>query len=821
MSTTTATYQLAAPPAAPARVTLDAAQRAVVDHAGGPLLVLAGPGTGKTTTLVEAIATRIERDGAAPDAILALTFSRKAAEQLRDRVTARIGRTTTASMCSTFHSFAYGLIRAYAPRDLYDAPLRLLSAPEQDVVLRELLADHPESVRWPTSLGAALGTRGFAREVHAVLGRAREKGLTPEELIALGQANALPEFVAAGAFLEQYLTVLDAQGATDYADLIRRAAIEAEEHRDELRARFSHVFVDEYQDTDPGQVALLRAIAGDGRNLTVVGDPHQSIYAFRGAEVRGILEFPTAFPRADGSPADVVALATTRRFGPALLEASQRVAARLPLSGALPAGAREAFTAPRAQASYDGVLQVRTFDTERAEVEHIADLLRRAHLEQGVGWDEMAVLVRSGAATIPMLRRSLAASGVPVDVASDELPLVREPAVAALLAALRAIVDPDVPGVEELLTGPLGGMDAIEVRALSRRLRADAPDDPTDELLRRAVFDPATPFGARMARAREQFLEGAPAEQLLWTLWSGSVWSARLGDAVARGGQAARFAHRDLDALCALFEAAARVEEQRDHAGAQTFLETLLGQEIPGDSLAERGVRGASVRLLTAHRSKGLEWRLVVVAHVQEGGWPDLRTRSSLLGADRIGSDGLVPPPARAALLAEERRLFYVATTRATERLVVTAVASADPDGDQPSRFLDEIDPVTEHGAALAGRSGLRAASGARRPRQRGSPARGGRQPAAPARCGGGARASGRAAGRPHDVVGPARGNALRRPDPARGQAGRAVGQRAVIPAGVPGEVVPRARGRRLPGELDQSRLRPDRAHPRRPPAQG
>lgn len=675
---------------------LDAAQQAVVDHSDGPLLVLAGPGTGKTTTLVEAIAARIERDGVPPESILALTFSRKAAEQLRDRVTARVGRTTTATMCSTFHSFAYGLIRAYAPRDLYDAPLRLLAAPEQDVVLRELLADHPESVRWPASLGAALGTRGFAREVHAVLGRAREKGLDPADLVQLGRANGLSELVAAGAFMEQYLTVLDAQGATDYADLIRRSTIEAEAHRDELRERYTHVFVDEYQDTDPGQVALLQAIAGGGRSLTVVGDPHQSIYAFRGADVRGILEFPTVFPQRSGAPAAVVALATTRRFGPSILEASQRLAARLPLSGALPEAAREAFLAPRAEAAYDGVVQVRTFDTERAEVEHIADLLRRAHLEQGVGWDEMAVLVRSGQATIPMLRRSLAAAGVPVDVASDELPLVREPAVAALLAALRAVVDPDQPGVEELLTGPLGGLDAIEVRALSRRLRLASPEAPHDELLRAAVFDPATTFGATMARARDQHLDGAPAEELLWTLWQGSEWSARLSDAVARGGQAARFAHRDLDALCALFEAAARVEEQRDHAGVAAFLDTLLAQEIPGDSLAERGVRGATVRLLTAHRSKGLEWRLVVVAHVQEGGWPDLRTRSSLLGADRIGSDGLVPPPARAALLAEERRLFYVAATRATERLVVTAVASPDPDGEQPSRFLGELEPATQ-----------------------------------------------------------------------------------------------------------------------------
>lgn len=701
------TYQLAPPTAAaPRAVRLDAAQQAVVDHAGGPLLVLAGPGTGKTTTLVEAIAARIERDGVAPDRILALTFSRKAAEQLRDRVTARVGRTTTAGMSSTFHSFAYGLIRAYAPTDLYDAPLRLLSAPEADVVLRELLSDAPEAVRWPEGVRAALGTRGFAREVQAVLGRSREKGLDGAALAALGREHDLPEFVAAGAFLEQYLTILDSQGATDYADLMRRATIEARAHQHEVRARFEWVFVDEYQDTDPGQVALLQALAGDGRNLVVVGDPHQSIYGFRGAEVRGILDFPAAFPQASGAVAPVVALRTTRRFGPRLLDASQRVASRLSLPGAIPPEAREAFASPTAaDDGLPGRVDVLTFDTERAETEHLADLLRRAHLEDGIGWDEMAVLVRSGRTSIPALRRSLGAAGVPVEVASDELPLVREPAVVALVSALKAVADPAADGVEDLLTGPLGGLDATDVRALSRTLRAEAPERPARELLREAVFDAdRTALGQRMAAARVQHLAGATAEELLWTLWADSPWSTRLVEATRHGGVAARLAHRDLDAVLALFNYAARIEEQRDHTGVEAFLETLVAQEIPGDSLADRGVRGAAVRLLTAHRAKGLEWRLVVIAHVQEGGWPDLRLRNSLLGADRIGAEGLVPPTPRSALLAEERRLFYVAATRARERLVATAVASVDPDGEQPSRFLADLLPAGSTPAHVVGR---------------------------------------------------------------------------------------------------------------------
>jgi superfamily I DNA/RNA helicase/RecB family exonuclease len=711
---------------------LDDSQQAVVEHPGGPLLVLAGPGTGKTTTLVEAIVDRIENRGASPDSVLALTFSRKAAEQLRERVTARLGRTTGSALCLTFHSFAYGLVRQYSPPGLYVGPLRLLSAPEQDVVLRELLTEAPESVRWPASLGRALGTRGFAHEVQAVLARARENGLDGEALTRLGEEHDLPEYAAAGLFLDQYLDNLDHQGATDYADLVRRAVIEAEAHREELRGRFEHVFVDEYQDTDPAQVQLLHTLAGDGRNLTVVGDPHQSIYAFRGAEVRGILEFPRDFARSDGSPADVVALRTTRRFGPRILTASQRVAVRIGLPGSIEASAREAFLSPVAQPGQagEGRVEATTYETERAEAEHLADLLRRAHLEDGVEWHEMAVLVRSGRSTIPGLRRALVAAGVPVEVAGDDVPLVRDPAARPMVDALRTVLnldndDPDDveyidPGrAEGLLTGPLGGLDAGDVRGLARQLRmrdkvraqeTGVQARTSRELLRDAVVSDGFLEGVEggaveraralhdlLVAARTHLDDGASAEEVLWLLWTGTGWPSRLRRGVATGGGAARRAHRDLDSMVALFDAAARAEEQRDHVGLRNFLATLVAQQIPADTLSERGVRGSAVRLLTAHRSKGLEWRLVAVAHVQAESWPDLRRRTTLLQADRIGRGDLVPRVTPRELLMEERRLFYVACTRARERLVVTAVASRDDEGEQPSRFLGELGVDVRH----------------------------------------------------------------------------------------------------------------------------
>ncbi len=260
---------------------------------------------------------------------------------------------------------------------------------------------------------------------------------------------------------------------------------------------------------------------------------------------------------------------------------------------------------------------------------------------------------------------------------------------------------------------PLVDLDAAQVRVLGRLLRRrDRAEHAgsrlplrSEELLRQAVVDPlflsdlehgaarrAHTFARLLAKTHRHLAEGGSAEEALWILWSGVRWPRRLRGAVERGGAAARTANRDLDALCALFETAARAEEKQDHTGALVFLEEVEAQQIPGDTLADRGVHGEAVRLLTAHRSKGLEWRLVVVAGVQEGSWPDLRRRGSLLQADRLGSDGLVDALPTSAMMAEERRLFYVATTRARERLVVTAVRSPEADGDQPSRLIDVLD---------------------------------------------------------------------------------------------------------------------------------
>ncbi|HZO63671.1 MAG TPA: ATP-dependent DNA helicase [Kribbellaceae bacterium] len=700
---------------------LDPDQRAVVEHPGGPLLVLAGPGTGKTTTLVETVIDRVAHRGLRPDQILVLTFGRKAATELRDRITARLGRTTRVLPSMTFHAFCYALLRRFTPADAFDVPLRLPSGPEQALRLNEALAGSRETgrVTWPGPLRPALQTRGFTDEVRAVIGKARQLGFDAEDLAAAGRAADRPEWVAVGDFFEEYLQVLDHEQVLDYSELIHRAVLLAEQPdvQRRLREEFRLVLVDEYQDTDPGQVALLRAIAGDGRDLVVVGDPDQSIYTFRGAEVRGLLRFPDEFRTTDGVPAAQIALGTTRRFGTTLQRVSRNVVSRLGVPGTLDRATFERFRNPDASGCElgPGKVEVNLYSTSGAELEHIADLLRRAHVTDGVGWHEMAVLVRSGRRSIPPLRRALGAAGIPVDVAGDELPLAREPAVHPMLLALRAVADADALTVEatrSLALSPLGAMDAGQLRRLARTLRrrdreaaaGERLPHSSDELLRDALADPLrldtdastaearfAALGLRLLKARSVVTAGAAPDEVMWALWADSPWLRRLRAQSAGGGEGARSAHRDLDALCALFDAAGRAEEQVGFKGVTAFLTELESQDIPGDNRFDAGVREAGVQLMTAHRSKGLQWRLVVVAGVQEGGWPDLRRRGSLLEPDRLGPDGLVEPLSAGALLAEERRLFYVAVTRARQRLVVTAVQTPEADGDQPSRLLSEL----------------------------------------------------------------------------------------------------------------------------------
>ena len=725
-------------PAPGQRVVPDADQQRVIDHRDGPLLVLAGPGTGKTATVVEMVADRVEHDGLKPEQVLVLTFSRRAADELRLRLAARLQTTVAGRLAWTFHAWCYAVLRSFDPTES-GTPLRLFSGPEQDVVVRDLLRPQPgvaPDSHWPKDWLPILGLRGFADEVRDLLARCQERGVDPVDLERLGRQTGRPSWQALAPFYDEYLANLDWQGAVDYAGLVRRTArlLGAPDVLAEVSRDLRLVVVDEYQDTDPAQEQVLRALADAGAQLIVVGDPDQSIYGFRGAEVSGILNFSDRFRGPRNKPAKVLALGRCRRSGPELVAASRAVASRLPLPGLAAASltSHRTLEALGPEAG-DAPVSVRLFPSAAQEATAVADVLRRAHLIDGLAWSSMAILVRSTRLAGP-LQRALADAGVPVETPVDERPLIREPALEPLLTLLRvgARQSPlDEETAIQLLVSPLGGADALDVRRLRRALHgaeraaggtrrsgelivsclqpsSDDPESFTDQMALAGLPPDVAQAPRRVAGllrlVRQAAAEGQTPELVLWTVWSASRWRRQLQETVTRPGWASpallSHADRQLDAVVALFEAAARFSDRLPASGLEVFLDGLVQQEIPADPLAQRSFRGDAVRLLTAHRSKGLEWDLVVVPGVQEGGWPDLRRRSTLLEGDALAWVDDEPTlfaadeaaaAARASALVDERRLFYVAITRARRRLLVTAVSGGDDAELRPSRFLSEL----------------------------------------------------------------------------------------------------------------------------------
>ncbi|MGW2621698.1 ATP-dependent helicase [Micromonospora taraxaci] len=730
---------------------VDPVQAEVVGHADGPMLVLGGPGTGKTSTLVEAVAARVA-EGVDPERILVLTFGRRGATTLRQRIEARIAqdghRVLREPLVRTFPAYAFGLLRRAAAERGEPSP-RLLTGPEQDLIIRELLdvvGEEPEDdpVGWPTDLRPALRTRAFAGQLRDLLMRAAERGVGPVDLARLGEKLGRDDWPAAARFLREYVSVLALRDvsnrgsiAYDPAELVRAATGLLRDDEELLaaeRRRLAHVYLDELADTDPAQMELLSVIAGGGTSLVAFADPDSSTYAFRGADPAGVATFPHRFRTASGAPAAQVLLTTSYRAGPDLLAAVARLGRRL--RG--PAAHRRLHPLPDAP---PGTVEVHTFRSATSEAAWLAHSLRSAHLLDGVPWSRMAVLVRSTALQLPTLRRALHAAGVPTVVHGEDLPLHLQPAVAPLLLLLRCALEPDRLDEEAavaLLHSPLGGADPLAERRLRQGLRALAlaggDRRPSGELIVEALRDPAEladidrhwaepaqAVAGLLACARDAAARpGSTAEDVLWAVWHASNLAERWAGAIIQGRPAAgegdlarrrraEAADRDLDAVLVLFDAAARFTDRLPGARTEVFLDHVLAQDLPADTIAPTADRGAAVRLLTAHAAKGLEWDLVAVAGVQEGIWPDLRLRGSLLGSERLvdvlagrsvdGATAANVVGQTSALLDEERRLFHVAISRARHRLLVSAVASAAVGGDdheeQPSRFLHELVPST------------------------------------------------------------------------------------------------------------------------------
>ncbi|ALE92774.1 DNA helicase UvrD [Arthrobacter alpinus] len=742
---------LASLTAAPA---LSPDQQAVVEltPGTGPALIWGAPGTGKSTVLVEAAVKRIEHDGVDPAGALLLAPSRLAAARLRNGFSARLTRSLSTSPARTWSSYAFDLLRrakVEGRMPYIEGPPRLMSGPEQDLTIKDLLAGHKLGLGtpppWPADLVDALETRGFRQELRQLFDRVIEYDLAPEGLAALGRENHRPDWVAAASLYQEYRDVVDwgKSGSFDPAGIITAAATmlrNDEEFLEQERSRLSLILVDDIQEANRSVHELL-VLVGGGKDILVTASPDTVVQGFRGArpDLVGTLRESLATEHA---AVQEFSLSTSHRMTPEVAKAWTAVAERISQTRGghkarvlhWPAGSvRQAAPSPaphtgeRAQmggpASY---VSAHVVASEVHELRLVAErILHLQHLA-GHSLSEIAVIVRTGSA-LAELQRYLSGQGIPVKVPVAENPVRDEPAARPLLEAFRVALDPgalDAELVVSLLTSRLGRSTALHLRRLRQALRQQELNSgggrASDELLVEALGDSSklAPLGwearnalriaSMLAAGKTAVAEpGANAETVLWALWEASECSGTWESQALRGGPTGIRADRDLDAVMALFQTAERYVDQLPGSSPQQFLDYLLSQELPMDTLAARAQRSDAVEILTPASAAGREWPVVIVAGLQEGVWPNTRLRGELLGSQflvdvlergTLAARQIDPATRMRDIRYDELRSFAAAMSRASRQLILTAASGHDL---QPSQFIDlaaPYIPVTDSG---------------------------------------------------------------------------------------------------------------------------
>ncbi|HEY0246674.1 MAG TPA: ATP-dependent DNA helicase [Gryllotalpicola sp.] len=699
---------------------LDASQQAVLDlPAGGSAVVLGAPGTGKTSTLVELIAARVDSGAVGPDRVLALCASRTAATALRDRLSLRLGVATQGPRARTANSLAFSVLAERAVTAGLAEP-RLLTGAEQDQIIAELIAGDADDGRiaWPEHLPAEVRRlAGFRAELRELMERMVERRLSPSRLAELGRANGFPEWQAAAAFVSSYYDAIDAlrPGFVTTAELLADAARLVASGEVDPGVRL--LVVDDLQEFTRAGLDFLSAFARRGVPVVGFGDPDVATTTFRGADPAAVAGFGERL----GVAAATLTLAVAHRQPAELRAVTGRVTDRI--GTALAGSQRRAAAGPGA-----GRVENIVAPSDAEQYATLARRLRELHLlGPKLPWSRMAVIVRSGR-TVPVLARALAVAEVPTRTTASGGALRDDYAAKQLLTAVSVVLDLtplDGEVATELLLGPLGGLDVVQLRKLRLALRheelAGGGNRPGDALLAEALGDPnalltvedmapgraAKRLAATLQTARGQRARGATIEELLWTVWDRSGLAATWSKQALRGGVVSDEANRDLDGVVALFAAAKRFVERSPGKPAADFVTELLEAAVPEDTLAPRSLADA-VLVCTPSAAVGLEFDVVAVASVQEGTWPNVRLRGSLLRPQTLGELAAAEPPApadeRTAVLHDELRMFALAVSRATRLLIVAASEGED---DQPSPFLrlaeGEAVPVARHPFTLRG----------------------------------------------------------------------------------------------------------------------
>ena len=640
---------------------LNPEQRQAVLHREGPLLILAGAGSGKTRVIAYRTAYLIGDGHAAPDEVLAVTFTNKAAEEMRERIERLLGSRQQRLWLSTFHAFCARLLRREAPLVNLSRNFVIYDSSDQLAVVRRAMAELgvDERLTNPRAVRARISEAKNRMEDAADI-RASGRGFRDEQLARV---------------YERYAAALAAANALDFDDLLLKTVAlfdSSESARSRYTAQFRYVMVDEYQDTNRPQYELIRHLASH-RNLCVVGDPDQSIYKWRGADIRNILDFEQDFPETT-----VVRLERNYRSTQVILDGASGVISRN--------RSRREKRLWTDRAAGDRIICHRAQD-ELEEADFVVRRLREA-LDRGSG--TAAVLYRTNAQS-RAIEDTLTREGLAYRIVGGVRFYERKEVKDALSFLKLAIKPEDDVSMRRVINVPPRGIGKGVMEALEQLEAPDAGDAP---LFADAAAGPVrASLWARIGRAVDERLVPARAAaaldrfrnilQEVSAIAATESASVTLERTLERSGylQALREAATEeaegrIANLAELVSAARDYEVRETEASLAGFIDRV---SLRSEADEVQGADDARVWLMTLHAAKGLEFPLVIISGMEERLFPHARSTTD------------------DAELEEERRLCYVGMTRAQSQLVLTSAARRRVFGEyrstEPSRFLDEIPP--------------------------------------------------------------------------------------------------------------------------------
>ena len=637
---------------------LNPAQLGAVTHTEGPLLILAGAGSGKTRVLTHRISYLLDEGFAAPDEILAITFTNKAANEMKDRVALLVGPESRKMWVSTFHAFCARILRVHAEKLGYRREFTIYDSADQVRLVRRCITELGKDPK-----------RFNPRSFHAQISAAKNLLLDASDYLRQTE-GFMAENVA--EVYDLYQKRLYENNAMDFDDLIMQTVALLEvfpEVRERYQRRFKYVHVDEYQDTNHAQYRLVNVLAAAHRNLCVVGDDDQSVYSFRGADIRNILDFERDYPEAK-----VVRLEQNYRSTRTILDAANAVVANNASRKA-----KELWTAGE---EGERIRQFTAAD-DYAEARFVVSEVLRL-VDSGDSLKDIAVFYRTNAQS-RTLEDVLVREGVPYQIVGG-VRFYERAEIKDLMAYLSVISNSnDSVSLERIINVPKRGLGATSVARLSEHAQRNGIS--LYDALAEANEAGLTGKALRACAQVRDLFEG-------WRVAAREVAPSEMVEAVLdESGYKAELeaentveAESRLENLAELVNAAAEYERVADPQEA-----TLDGflQEQALFSEADRLTGEGRVTLMTLHNAKGLEYDHVFVVGMEEGTFPHARSMDE-------------------QNLEEERRLCYVGITRARKTLTLSYARVRSTYGEReyqmPSRFLSEIPERLKAGTVPGGR---------------------------------------------------------------------------------------------------------------------